>query len=137
VPDTFPVLDVSDWELIENEVLGQNPKVWLRAPDGGPDKQGDWLFKPVVTPPSTGVTQLARRRGERGLISRNVVPARWSRILGSDLLRAKEASYVGSYIDGSGIERRLKGRPGHSPRKIARVLAGCDAPNGTDHLGDV
>ena len=115
--DPFPVLDVSAWEPIENEVLGQNPKVWLRAP-GGSDRQSDWLFKPVVTPPSTGLTQgedwaekivselavmlgvpcaevqLARRSGLRGSISRNIVPAEWSLILGSDLLRAKEGSYV-------------------------------------------
>ncbi|MGI5127112.1 HipA domain-containing protein [Pseudonocardia sp. CA-107938] len=158
-PGAFPVLDVSDWELIENEVLGQNPKVWLRAPGGTTDRQDDWLFKPVVTPPSTGITQgedwsekivselavllgvpcaevqLAQRQGERGLISRNVVPAGWIRILGSDLLRAREPSYVGAYLDGRGVEVRPKGRPGHSPQKIARVLEGCGPPSGSDELG--
>lgn len=155
MPDLFPVIDVTDWELVENEVLGANPKIWVRMPDGGRDRQDDWLFKPVVVPESTGLAQgedwaekivselggllgvpcapvdLARRAGVRGSISRNVVPPGWDRVLGSDLLFVTEPSYRGPFLDSDGRERRPKGRPGHSPAVIAAALEQCDAPAGS------
>lgn len=150
--DLFPTIDVTEWELVENEVLGANPKIWLRRPGGGRDRQDDWLFKPVVVPESTGCAQgedwaekivselggllgvpcapvdLARRAGVRGSVSRNVVPPGWDRVLGSDLLSATEPSYRGPFLDSDGRERRPQGRPGHSPAAIAAALDGCDAP---------
>lgn len=151
----FPVIDVTEWELVENEVLGANPKIWVRRPGGGRDRQDDWLFKPVVVPESTGRAQgedwaekivselggllgvpcasveLARRGDVRGSVSRNVVPPGWDRVLGSDLLSAKEPSYCGPFLDSDGRERRPRGRPGHSPAAIAAVLERCDAPLGS------
>jgi hypothetical protein len=160
MPDLFRVVDVSDWELVENEVLGANPKIWLRSPGSGRDRQGDWLFKPVVVPASTGhpqgedwaekivselggllgvpcaAVELASRGGVRGSISRNVVPPGWDRVLGSELLAATESSYRGPFLGSDGRERRPRGRPGHSPTAIAAALADCAAlptselPNG-------
>lgn len=151
----YPVIDVTGWEPVENEVLGANPKIWVRSPDGGRDRQGDWLFKPVVIPPSTGRAQgedwaekivselggllgvpcapveLARRDGMCGSISRNVVPPGWDRVLGSTLLSATEPSYQAPFLDADGRERRPRGRPGHSPAAIAEALDGCDAPLGS------
>jgi hypothetical protein len=155
VPDLYPVVDVSDWELVENEVLGANPKSWVRSPGSGRDRQGDWLFKPVVVPTSTGhrqgedwaekivselggllgvpcaVVELASRAGVRGSISRNVVPPGWDRVLGSELLAATEPSYRGPFLGSDGRERRPRGRPGHSPTAIAAALARCSAPPGS------
>jgi hypothetical protein len=92
---SFPIVDISSWEVVAPEVLGRNPKVWVREPGGGSDRQRDWLFKPVVVAAnghrqgedwaekivselgrSLGVpcaeVQLAVRAGVRALISRNV-----------------------------------------------------------------
>ena len=152
MPQLFPVIDVTEWELVENEVLGANPKSWVRRPGGGRDRQDDWLFKPIVVPPSTGRTQgenwaekivselgvllgapcasveLASRSGVPGSISRNVVPPGWDRVLGSELLAATEPSYRGPFLGSDGRERRPSGRPGHSPPAIAAALARCEAP---------
>lgn len=153
--DRFSVIDVTEWEPVENEVLGANPKIWVRGPGGGRDRQNDWLFKPVVIPASTGLAQgedwaekivselgallgvpcasveLASRAGLQGSISRNVVPPGWDRVLGSDLLSARERTYSGPFLDANGRERRPRGRPGHSPEAIAAALSDCAAPAGS------
>lgn len=56
-PAAYPVIDISTWDVVDAEVIGRNPKVWVREPGGGPDRRHDWLFKPVVIPLSTGHRQ--------------------------------------------------------------------------------
>lgn len=72
-------VDVSSWMVENEEWLGEQPKLWLSEPDGGPDAQ-KWLFKP------------ARRgwlpqRGAGGLLT-----FRWhdaqSEVIASELARA-------------------------------------------------
>lgn len=70
-------------------------------------------------------------RARTGQISRNVVRADWSRVLGSDLLQSVDDSYCSSFLADDGVERRPKGRPGHSPEKIAQALASCAPPDGS------
>ncbi len=104
-------------------MLGRNAKVWVREPGGARDRQGDWLFKPVVMPNSTGHLQgedraekvvselgvllripcapveLAVRDGWRGSISRNVVPPGRSLVLGSVLLGSVISDYRSGVLD--------------------------------------
>lgn len=156
MPAEFGIVDITDWAVVDSEVLGRNPKVWVREPGGSSDRERDWLFKPVVRPTSTGHRQgedwaekivselgaligvscarvdLASRGGERGSISRNIVPFGWNRVLGSVLLDTVIPGYVGAVLDDRGRERPVRGRPGHSPQKIFEALAGCDPPAGAD-----
>lgn len=151
----FDVVDISTWEVVDSEVLGRNPKVWVREPGGGSDRQRDWLFKPVVVPSSghrqgedwaekivselgrlLGVpcaeVQLAVRAGEPGLISRNVVPHGWNRVLGSVLLGTVVEAYQTLVVDEGGRERPVPGRPGHSLENILRALRDCEPPPRSD-----
>ena len=145
----FPVRDVSTWQVVETEPLGRDRKVWLRDPDGPcsvPTGEHNWLFKPVVVPQHgmpqgedwvekvvslLGVTcadvDLARRHGESGSISRNVVPDGWELVLGSELM----GTVVPGYQEG---EHNPPGRPGHSPERIIEALAGCRAAIGYEHV---
>jgi HipA-like C-terminal domain len=150
--DLYPVLDITAWEVVESEVLGRNEKVWVREPGAGRDRQGDWLFKPVVVPSSTGHRQgedwaekvvselagllgvpcapveLAVKDGQRGSISRNVVPPGWNRVLGSELLSATVRGYRSGQYDSRGERRAIPGRPGHKLQNIATSLRSCAAP---------
>jgi hypothetical protein len=147
---TFPVIDISGWDVVAPEVLGRNPKFWVREPGGDSDRQWDWLFKPVVVPPSTGFRQgedwaekivcelgrligvpcaeveLAVHGDEFGCISRNVVPAGWSRVLGSVLLGTVIDGYRGTvveHVNGREVPPHLRllvrldghGPPGYQP----------------------
>jgi HipA-like C-terminal domain len=150
----FRVWDVSSWSVVRAETLGRDRKVWLRHPAvaaNSPSREGDWLFKPVVVP-AHGVPQgedwaekvvselgrllgvpcadvdLAVRVGEAGLVSRNVVPDGWDRVLGAELM----GTVVPNYQEGRNNPR---GRPGHSPELIARALAACHPAPGYEHLG--
>ena len=111
--------DVSSWNVVRAETLGRDRKVWLRDPVIAHDstsREGDWLFKPVVVP-AHGTPQgedwaekivselgrllgvpcakvdLAVRAGEPGLISRNVIPDGWDRILGAELMGTVVPNY--------------------------------------------
>lgn len=86
IPD-YPIHDVSDWPAVNDEPMGTKPKYWLR---GTNDER--WLFKQKHRPHSDddwsekiaselavllgiphATVELARRHGERGIISRDVV----------------------------------------------------------------
>jgi hypothetical protein len=63
MPAEFGIVDITDWEVVDAEVLGRNPKLWVREPGGSSHRERDWLFKPVVRPASTGHRQ--GRTGQR------------------------------------------------------------------------
>lgn len=154
MPDRFDVVDISAWQVVHAEVLGKNPKVWVREPGGKSDRQRDWLFKPVVVPTSTAVRQgedwaekiaselagllgipcaevrLAVRDRRPGCISRNVVPEGWNRVLGSELLGTVVDGYRGAVLGDDGRERAIPGRPGHSIGTITSALSDCEPPDG-------
>jgi len=150
----FPVRDVSSWSVVRAETLGRDRKVWLRDPTVAADslsRESDWLFKPVVVP-AHGIPQgedwaekivselgcvlgvpcaevdLAVRGGEPGLISRNVVPDGWDRVLGAELM----GTVVPNYQEG---RNNPPGRPGHSPELIAKALSACHTAPGYEDLG--
>jgi hypothetical protein len=152
----FDVVDISAWEVVAPEVLGRNPKDWVREPGGASDRERDWLFKPVVIASNghrqgedwaekivnelgrlLGIpcaeVQLAARGSTPGVISRNVVPRGWSRILGSELLSAVVEGYLSTTVDDRGRERPVAGRPGHSLDNIFRALEDCGTPPGSAH----
>lgn len=156
MPAEFRIVDITEWDVVDSEVLGRNPKLWVQEPGGGSDRERNWLYKPVVRPASTGHRQgedwaekivselgaligvscarveLAFRDGERGSISRNVVPFGYNRVLGSVLLGTVVPGYVGAVPDARGRERPVRGRPGHSPQNIFEALIGCDPPAEAD-----
>jgi hypothetical protein len=147
------VRDVSAWPVVEAEPLGRDRKVWLRDPTIPPEprtREHNWLFKPVVVPRHgipqgedwveaivsrlggiLGVTcaeaALARRHGEAGSISRNVVPDGGELVLGSELM----GTVVAAYQEG---RDNPPGRPGHSPPRIVEALAECRAAIGHEHV---
>jgi hypothetical protein len=126
----FPIRDVSSWDVVRAETLGRDRKVWLRdpaVPGGSTSRESDWLFKPVVVP-AHGTPQgedwaekivselgrllgvpcaevdLAVRGDDRGLISRNVIPDGWDRVLGAELM----GTVVPNYQEG---RNNPQGRP--------------------------
>ena len=88
LPD-YPIHDVSDWPAVNDEPMGTKPKYWLRRAD-----DVRWLFKQKHRPHSDddwsekiaselaallgvphATVELASRRGERGIITRDMVAA--------------------------------------------------------------
>jgi hypothetical protein len=152
-------IDVTSWERLAIEAIGDEPKTWLRAPDGsrhlwkpvtrhdGWEQGEDWaelLVHAVATllgVPSAPI-RLASCRGRNGLVSQDVTPrdpaatdgrgSRWSTYPGTDLL----AEIV------EGYDRRSGERSGHDLGNIRRVLeavgppvdAGCDELSAYDVL---
>jgi hypothetical protein len=43
MPAEFGIVDITGWKVVDSEVLGRNPKVWVREPGGGSDRERDWL----------------------------------------------------------------------------------------------
>lgn len=100
---TYPVRDVSSWELAGHEVVGLTEHPWLRDRSG----QQLHLWKPATSKRlerrehlaeklaaelahAVGVpcatVELAVRDGVPGCLSRNVQPSGWERRFGADLL---------------------------------------------------
>ena len=107
-PD-YPIHDVSDWPTVDDEPMGTKVKYWLRKPD---DER--WLFKQKHRPHSDddwsekiaselaglfgiphSTVALARRRGERGIITRDMVAERHAEELvpGNSLLVEADPDY--------------------------------------------
>lgn len=133
---SFPVLDVSGWQVVDEEAIGLDEKEWLRDPK----TEQAWLFKPV-TEHATWVqgedwseklaselgrllgvpcarVELARRRGRRGAVSLNLRPERWEMHTGAVVLSGIVPEYRSA----------ARGRPGHSLPNIRRVLDGASPP---------
>lgn len=133
----FDRLDVSDWELIEDETAGAEIKWWLR--DKG---NTDWLFKSVtvkegfrhgedwsemiasqvaalLSVPSAPI-RLAHRDGFDGNISQNIRPETHELQPGAVWMSALA---IPGYVPGN-----VPGRPGHSLSNICKALIGLLPP---------
>jgi hypothetical protein len=83
----YPIHDVSQWEVVGDEMMGTKPKCWLRSP-----ANELWLFKRKYRPHSDddcsekvacelggllgiphAVVELTLRHGQRGIITRDLV----------------------------------------------------------------
>lgn len=134
-------LDVTDWEALHEEQVGAKSKVWLASPDGG-----RWLFKQVRTEPGglqrvlgedwservacevarelglpTAETHLAVRQGQRGVISRNLVPDGAEFPHGNELLWERDPSYD---------QTKIGEVEGYTLDAVYEVLAPYKAPPG-------
>jgi hypothetical protein len=136
--EQFPVLDVSDWEIIADETVGAEEKYWLQEP--GADRR--WLFKSVTVKqghvhgedwaekavaqlaallgiPSARI-ELADHRGAPGCISADLCPPLHELQHGQVLL---EECGAPGYVHGMGKEH-----PGHSVENIQAALHGMLPP---------
>lgn len=144
VGSTFPIIDVSDWSVIDHESVGGDVKEWLDDPTGG-----TWLFKPRTERPdrvqgedwaekvttevahSLGIpaarVELAARQGRRGTISANLRPDGWEQQHGDVLLAALLPGY----------EAKTRDRSGHNLANIAIVLEAMGPPTGEGAIADM
>jgi hypothetical protein len=137
----FPVTDVTDWVIVEEETSGATPKLWLAEP--GTDPEVHWLFKAVTVKDEhvhgedwaekaashlgaflllpCATVELARWNAFDGCISRNLRPRSCQMQPGRTLLERNSAP---------GYVHRSKGKehPGHTLRNIRAVLTGALPP---------
>jgi hypothetical protein len=138
--DSYPVIDVSGWDIVADETSGAEEKYWLVEPE----TQRRWLFKSVTIKeghihgedwaekvvshlaPLLGVpcarVELADLRGTQGCISADLRPRRYELQPGQVLLEERQAP---GYIHGKG-----RVHPGHSLENIRQVLDGASPPPG-------
>jgi len=139
----FPVVDVSDWDVIGDETTGAEEKYWLREPGS----EGRWLFKAVTVKDGhvhgedwaeTAVShlatllgipcpkvQMATLRWTQGFIVGDLRPPLCELQHGRTLLEEREAP---------GYSHRGGGtmHPGHSLENIQAVLIDAQPPPGCE-----
>ena len=141
MPDEqFPVLDVSDWEIIADETAGAEEKYWLQ--ERGTSRR--WLFKSVTVKQGhvhgedwaektaaqlagllgipCACIELAELHGAPGCISADLRPPLHELQHGQVLLEERDAP---GYVHGKG-----KVHPGHSVENIQAALQGMLPPPG-------
>jgi hypothetical protein len=146
VPDEplFPVVDVSEWEIVNLETSGAEAKFWLEDPD----TEQHWLFKSVTIKDGhvhgedwaekagshlgrlLGIPcaqiKMAVRGGEKGSIVANLAPARYQMQPGQVVLESCSAPGY--------MHRKGRDHPGHSLENIRDALRrdmpppGCELP---------
>lgn len=137
----FPLIDVSNWDIVEEEPSGATPKLWLEEPNTKPEVH--WLFKAVTVKnghvhgedwaekaashlaaylavPCAAV-ELATWNGFDGSISRNLRPESSDMQPGRVQLEKCEAP---GYVHHS----KGKDHPGHSLENIRTALQGASPP---------
>ena len=143
MPDEqFPVLDVSDWEIIADETAGAEEKYWLQ--ERGTSRR--WLFKSVTVKQGhvhgedwaektaaqlagllgipCACIELAELHGAPGCISADLRPPLHELQHGQVLLEERDAP---GYVHGKG-----KVHPGHSVENIQATLQGMLPPLGCE-----
>jgi hypothetical protein len=140
--EQYPVLDVSDWEIIADETVGAEEKFWLLEPG----TSSLWLFKSVTVKQGhvhgedwaekaaaqlavlLGVPcariELAELRGAPGCIGADLRPPLHELQHGQLLL---EEHGTPGYVHGKGKEH-----PGHSVENIHAALQGILPPPGCE-----
>lgn len=136
--EPFPVVDVSNWEVVDIETSGAEEKYWLAKPD---DDQR-WLFKSVTI--KEGIVhgedwaekavahlatllgipcariEMATRDNVPGCIGADLRPKPYQLQPGRVLLEEREAPRY--------VHRMGKSHPGHSAENIEAALAGVRPP---------
>lgn len=147
-PVLYPVVDVGDWPVLDDEAMGGKWKQWLLRPSAHPEET--WLFKEVRQERSgrrrtlgddwaekvaaeigaalgvpTAVIELAVQRGRRGVISRNVLPdrRRYGLVPGNELLQGRNPTY--------GQSHQGRGIGGYTLSAIFDALQSYGAPPGS------
>jgi hypothetical protein len=141
--DPFPIIDVTDWVIVEEEPSGATPKLWLAEPETDPEVH--WLFKSVtvkdnhihgedwaekaashlgayLTIPCATV-ELGRWNAFDGCISRSLRPVSCQMQPGRAQLEKRNAP---GYVHHS----KGKDHPGHTLDNIKAVLSGAFPPPG-------
>lgn len=137
----FPIVDVTEWEIVSEETSGAEAKFWLEDPDTG----RRWLFKSVtikgdhvhgedwaekaashlarlIAIPCAEV-EMAVRDGEKGSIVANLRPASYQMQPGHVVLESCDAP---GYVHHS----KGKDHPGHTLENIRDALHGDKPPPG-------
>jgi len=140
---TYPVVDVSAWEVLGFEPMGSKPgKIWLAVSPGLHVAEGRWLFKPTTTQvehdrqflkgddwaekiasetatllgvPAAPV-ELAIRHDQLGIISGDV-SAGWELVLGNEVLHGQDPDYD---------RGRRRGVPGYTIEAVFAALRSLD-----------
>lgn len=142
----YPIVDVSDWDVVQEEPGGETAKDWLKDPETGTT----WLFKSVTLkeladgrayrrgqdwaekvaselahslglPAAT--VELARRNEVPGLISRDLKSEETSLDEAADFLAELDEKYV-PWTAGN----KIKNRVGHSLTNVLALLEEVAAP---------
>ncbi|MGH3282077.1 MAG: hypothetical protein ACRDNW_23480 [Trebonia sp.] len=140
--EPFPILDVSDWDVVADETTGVEVKSWLQQPDsrarwlfkevtvkGGHTQGEDWSEKAVshlaglLGVPCAWV-EVAVLRGRAGCISADLRPESHELQHGQVLL---QVCGVPGYVPGKG-----KVHPGHTLENIRASLSGALPPPGCE-----
>ena len=139
----FPVIDVTGWEITDEETSGAEAKFWLEEPG----TQVRWLLKSVTVKAGhvhgedwaekaasrlgrlLGVpcahVELAVWRNEPGCISQNLRPHSYQ-------MQPGQAQLEGCNAPGYVHHSKGKEHPGHTLTNIRRALAGAMPPPGCD-----
>jgi len=134
-PD-FPVLDVTDWQVVSLEPAGSDEKVWLSTESSrralfkpnrahqNQEQGEDWAEKIVAEIAAliqipAALVDLASRSGVRGCLSYNVTPAGFELQPGAALI----GQVVGTDFDPNDRKAR-----GHTLANIAEALAPYGVP---------
>jgi hypothetical protein len=145
MPIEYPVVDASQWAVLDDEPMGSKAKEWLLPPS----TDRPWLFKEVrrerhglervlgedwtekvaaelaaLLGVATATVQLAQREGRRGILSRHLLPdrKRLTLVHGNELLQARDPQY----------DRDRRGEaPGYTLEAALEVLGSYGAPPGS------
>jgi hypothetical protein len=137
--ELYPVIDVSDWDIVADETSGAGAKYWLVKP--GTEER--WLFKTVTVKDghvhgenwaekavshladlvnvSRATVEMAEYQGTQGCISADLRPAGYELQPGQVLLEQCQAR---GYVHQS----KGKWHPGHSLENIRMALEGALPP---------
>lgn len=136
--DPFPVIDVSNWEVVDIETSGAEEKYWLAKPGtserwlfksitikGGVRHGEDWAEKSVAHLGSLlgvpcAVIEMATRHGVPGCVGADLRPRSHQLQPGRVLLEERQ---VPGYV-----HRLGKSHPGHSAENIRTALAEVKPP---------
>jgi hypothetical protein len=143
---SFPVIDVTTWEITNVETSGAEAKFWLEEPDTNGTKQR-WLFKSVtvkdghVHGEDWAEKAASHLGGLLGIPCARIELAVWNEVVGSISLNLRPALHqmqpgqvVLETAHAPGYVHHSKGKhhPGHSLENIRQVLSGAMPPPGCE-----
>lgn len=158
-PGEAPILDVSDWSVVDDEWLGDQEKVWIAAPpDSEHSAHAAWLFKPsrhteLLAPGGASGRTFAWYEAQSELTAHSL--ARLLRLPSARVFMARRETRTGCISgDVRGAQESLQSgdvflsdllgddyvpnakksanRTGHNLRSIGQILDGLEGPAGSD-----